>query len=83
MSLTMEAPVGSFAVEHVKAYISRNRVSEMLARGWTILGPGGEGMMLMEGPDPDDSLPEPLESLVQPLVGRAWLQAMALLDEAA
>ena len=75
--------MGSFAVENVKAYISRKRVTEMLARGWTILGPSGEGMLLMEGPDPDDCLPDALESLVEPLVGRAWLRVMERLDEAA
>ena len=74
--------MGSFAVENVKAYIARNRVAEMQARGWTILGPGGEGMMLMEGPDPDDCDPESLESLIQPLTGRAWLHAMERLEEA-
>ena len=74
--------MGSYAVENVKAYISRKRVAEMQARGWTILGPGGEGMMLMEGPDPD-GMPEPLESLTQSLVGRAWLRAMERLEEAA
>lgn len=75
--------MGSFAVENVKAYIARNRVPEMLARGWIILGPGGEGMMLMEGPDPDDCEPESLESLTEPLVGRAWLRAMERLEEGA
>ena len=74
--------MGSFHVETVKAYISRKRVTEMLARGWTILGPGGEGMLLMEGPDPDGE-PEPLESFIRPLVGRDWLRAMERLDEAA
>lgn len=74
--------MGSFAVENVKAYISRKRVAEMLARGWTILGPGGEGMLLMEGPDPD-GMPEPLESLARPLIGRVWLRAMERLEEAA
>ena len=74
--------MGSFAVEKVKAYISRNRVAEMQARGWTILGPGGEGMLLMEGPDPD-GMPESLESLARPLVGRAWLRAMERLETAA
>lgn len=79
--------MGSFAAdtvtETVKAYIARPRVAEMLARGWTILGPGGEGMMLMEGPDPDLCEPDTLESLTQPLIGRVWLRAMERLDEAA
>lgn len=75
--------MGSFAVETVKAYIARNRVAEMQARGWTILGPGGEGMMLMEGPDPDERAAESLESLAQPLIGRAWLRAMERLETAA
>lgn len=79
--------MGSFAAdtvqETVKAYIARNRMPEMLARGWKVLGPGGEGMLLMEGPDPDEHEPESLESLTQPLIGRAWLRAMERLEEAA
>ena len=46
------------------------------------LGPGGEGMLLMEGPYPD-GMPESLESLARPLVGRAWLRAMERLETAA
>ena len=73
---------GAFGVETVKTYITKKRVAEMMARGWTILGPGEEGSLLMEGPDPD-GMPQALETLMQPLVGRAWLRAMEALDQAA
>ena len=72
----------AFESETVKAFIARARVSEMLARGWTIVGPGEEGTLLMQGPDLDGT-PQPLESLMQPLTGRAWLRAMEGLREAA
>ncbi|HYG90576.1 MAG TPA: hypothetical protein VD978_30450 [Azospirillum sp.] len=72
----------AFGVETVKTYISKKRVAEMLARGWTIVGPGEEGSLLMEGPDPD-GMPQSLESLTRPLVGQAWLRAMEALGQAA
>jgi len=72
----------AFGNETVKAYIAKPRVPEMLARGWRILGPGEEGSLLMQGPDLEGEA-QALESLLQPLTGRAWLRAMEGLREAA
>lgn len=72
----------AFGVETVRCFVSKKRVAEMLARGWTVVGPGEEGSLLMQGPDPD-GMPQDFDRFTQPLAGRAWLHAMEALDQAA
>lgn len=67
------------AAETVRARIPRARVAEMLERGWLILGPGGEGCLLMEGPEPDGA-PAPLGRHLVPLASAAWDRAVARLE---
>ncbi|MDQ2105577.1 hypothetical protein [Azospirillum isscasi] len=44
--------MSEFAMDHVRAFISKTRVAEMKAKGWRVVGPGEEGSLLMEGPQP-------------------------------
>lgn len=80
--------MGSFASndvrDTVRAYIARNRVAEMRARGWRLLGPGGEGMVLMEGPDPDADGADALDDgATPPPLAHLWLRALERLETAA
>ncbi|MGQ9366764.1 hypothetical protein [Azospirillum sp. ST 5-10] len=70
----------TLVTDRVRARIAKPRVAEMLARGWDVLGPAGEGMLLMEGPDPDlqpSPAPSPMAAFARPLLGRAQLRAHA------
>ncbi len=58
--------MGEVAADHVRAFISKKRVSEMKAQGWRIVGPGEEGSLLMEGPQPAGA-PVRMASLVNDL----------------
>ncbi len=64
----------SFALDHVRALISRTRVQEMKSRGWRVVAPGEEGSVLMEGPPQGGgptTLDRPLGSLFDTLIARA------------
>jgi len=73
--------MGEFATDHVRAFISRQRVAEMKAQGWRIVGPGEEGSLLMEGPQIGGA-PVRMKSLVDDLfddlVARAVERADAM-----
>ncbi len=68
-----------FALDHIRALISRTRVAEMKSRGWRIVGPGEEGSLLMEGPQ-FGGKPERLERPVGDLFGDLIAQALARAD---
>ncbi|WP_029007809.1 hypothetical protein [Azospirillum halopraeferens] len=70
----------TLVTDRVRARIAKPRAADLLARGWTILGPAGEGMLLMEGPDPDlEPTPAPslLAAFARPLLSRARTRALA------
>ncbi|AWK87114.1 hypothetical protein [Azospirillum thermophilum] len=70
-----------FAMDHVRSFIARPRVAEMQARGWRIVGPGEEGSLLMEGPQPGGR-PEPVGLFVGDLFDEMIARALARADAA-
>lgn len=69
-----------FALDHIRALISRTRVAEMKSRGWRVLGPGEEGSLLMEGPQfagKPERLEHPIGDVFGDLVARALERADA------
>ncbi|CAO3429700.1 hypothetical protein [Azospirillum doebereinerae] len=71
----------SFALDPVRALISRTRVAEMKSLGWRVVGPGEEGSFLMEGPETGggpERLVQPLGSLFDDLIACALERADAI-----
>ena len=71
----------AFALDHVRALISRTRVAEMKSRGWRVVGPGEEGSFLMEGPQlggGPERMERPVASLFDDLIARALQRADAI-----
>lgn len=70
--------MGSFDAT-ARCLIAKPRVAEMQARGWTVVGPGEEGTLLMEGPEFDGGF-QPLARFAAPTVEAAWERAMERLN---
>lgn len=71
--------MSEFAMDHVRAFISKTRVAEMKAKGWRVVGPGEEGSLLMEGPQPGGA-PVRIAALVNDLFDDLVAQALERAD---
>ena len=70
----------TLVTDRVRARIAKGRAADMLARGWTLVGPAEEGVLLMGGPDPDlepTPAPSPMAAFARPLLSRARTRALA------